>query len=469
MHPGISLGDNQNCNYSNLHSCAPSYRTLSDAGKLWRCPAGAVGRGKCGSGSECVMGSGANPLCHTLNASSPCCCPGKGCNALPQFNTVIGVCRGDSCACGDASGRSCAPEGHPERCGAVGGRECTGNTTKCCFGANVEPLKKFYDAGSRATLNYIAAYQYDGVRWQIAQDSSFNTDGRYPAYPPLPPPPLQNGSYFLGSICRVPKLSNFLFLRCSYNLAERFGGLPAEEAWLAPQPGGSVFWALGYYPAGVKGVGPPAMMFVMSSEEFWGATWFVSLYLLYGKKGIIKSRTCCAIAVKYLDCTCAPGLRMLTGRNCVPGANRYMLNQITLDRGPASAYPRGRSCPVNDNCWASGNSGEMDFLEPAWNSDNVTATHGYRASYSTQFNQVSPSPSGRGPARPSISPSPKLDPRLAAASTQVSMAAASPPRTICSHHHPRSQRPSCMLRLSTALARGCIGSLPRGLLRSGPV
>lgn len=58
----------------------------------------------------------------------------------------------------------------------------------------------------------------------------------------------------------------------------RYGGLPREQAWLAPQPGGSVFWSLGYYAAGggARGVGPPGAMFVLSTEEWWGGTWCAS-------------------------------------------------------------------------------------------------------------------------------------------------------------------------------------------------
>lgn len=83
------------------------------------------------------------------------------------------------------------------------------------------------------------------------------------------------------------------------------------------------------------------MMFVLSAGEFWGATW-------------------------------------------------YMLNQLSLDRGrPRCRIPPRANCSVSaSNCWAAGNAGEMDFLEPAWDSANSTATYGYRASYSTQYNQI---------------------------------------------------------------------------------
>ena len=97
-----------------------------------------------------------------------------------------------------------------------------------------------------------------------------------------------------------------------------------------------------------------------------------------------------------------------------------MLNQLTLDRGPGTAYPKS-GCPggINDNCWAGGNagetlrrsrlcvrinclrrecamsaaaplslySGEMDFLESPWNKPDAARLN-YTQSYSTQNNQV---------------------------------------------------------------------------------
>ena len=68
-----------------------------------------------------------------------------------------------------------------------------------------------------------------------------------------------------------------------------------------------------------------------------------------------------------------------------------MLNQIELDRGPAAGYPADGCATTNNNCWAAGNAGEMDFLEPAWQSgkaSDVAVTSNYTASYSTQNNQV---------------------------------------------------------------------------------
>jgi hypothetical protein len=141
----------------------------------------------------------------------------------------------------------------------------------CCFRSNVERLKPFYDHGTRAVINYWAAFGFDKATktWRQQPESSFNSDGK------LPP----------------------------FDLTRPYGGLPREQAWLAPQPGGSVFWSLGYYPAGVPGIGPPGALFVLSTEEWWGGTW-------------------------------------------------YMLNQDTLDRGPQFAHPEQEGAmPGHNENW----------------------------------------------------------------------------------------------------------------------
>ena len=298
MHP--SLGFPPGCNISKGGDCTRSYSELEAAGVLWPCPAGLPTAKTCGSNFTCVPGQGDNPTCKGLSATSPCCCPKQGCAVEPTFNWIIGVCKGGSCACG-ANAR--APACGNGRCGG----QCNGTIVPCCFGADVSPLEPYYNEGTHAKVNYLAAYSFNAAssQWEIVQDSSFNTDARFP----------------------------------TYDLMQPYGGLPQSQAWLAPQPGGSVFWSLGYYPAGVRGVGGQGgVMFVLSTEDWFGGTW-------------------------------------------------YMLNQVALDRGPANARPTGPSCPVNDNCWASGNSGEMDWLEPGWNNP-LTAAQGYRQSFSTQNNQV---------------------------------------------------------------------------------
>ena len=280
MHPQI--GFPVGCDLEKTGSCAPTYVDLSSAGVLWPCPSGDASAATCGA-AGCKTGTGENPLCDGLSASEPCCCPAAGCHAQPLFNTVIGVCKGTSCACGSTGTRanSCAPQNETGRCAA----DCTGPSVPCCFGVDVSPLVPFYAEGTHAKINYLAAYEFDTSAsvWALASDSSFNTDGRKPACDLMQP------------YC---------------------GFADKAQAWLAPQPGGAVFWGLGYYAAGVKGVGnDKGAMFVMSTEDWWAGTW-------------------------------------------------YMLNQLALDRGPGAAYPAA-GCPggINSNCWASGNSGEMDFLE----------------------------------------------------------------------------------------------------------
>ncbi len=307
MHPQIGFSSNPNCNLTTLQNCHPTYETLNASGKLWKCPLGHATKSTCSDGTKhtCSPGSGGNPLCN-LSEVNPCCCPKDGCFAENKFNQIIGVCKGLGCACESASAPSCGD--------GTCGNKCTGEIVPCCFGNDVSALEQYYKAGSKVVLNYMAAYQFDDTVdppvWRISSHSSFNTDGRFPAY----------------------------------DLMKEYGGLPKEKAWLAPQPGGAMFWSLGYYAAGVEGVGGSGKssggggaMFVLSSEQFWGATW-------------------------------------------------YMLNTLTMDRGPAG----GRSdCSVTgDNCWASGNAGEMDFLEPSWSKGNATTTDEYRASYSTQWNQI---------------------------------------------------------------------------------
>lgn len=299
MHP--SIGFPPGCNISQTGSCAPTYAALNASGALWPCPSGAPTNLTCGAAYACVPGEGDNPTCGALSPRAPCCCPRAGCSAAPLFNWVIGVCKGGSCACG--AGGTQAPSCGSGRCDA----KCAGAPVPCCFGTDVSALMPAYAEGTHAKINYVAAYDFNDAagRWEIAQDSSFNTDGS----------------------------------RGAYDLMQPYGGLAPEQAWLAPQPGGSVFWSLGYYPAGVRGVGGRGgVMFVLSTEDWFWGTW-------------------------------------------------YMLNTLTLERGPGVGYPRAGCSVTNDNCWASGNAGEMDFLEAGWNNPQMAAED-FRPSFATQNNQV---------------------------------------------------------------------------------
>lgn len=178
---------------------------------------------------------------------------------------------------------------------------------KGCGNYDGAPATQSYkNYGTDLVVNYVASYQWNrnSQQWEIVKDSSFNTDGSRPAY----------------------------------DCAKPYGGLSNSYPWMTPQPGGAAAWTWGYYPAGVRGVGPPGMMFVLSVERVWNVAW-------------------------------------------------YMLNQGTLDKGPAITYPSHGCRHGNNNCWAAGNSGEIDFLEAVW-TVNAGNTDGYRRLYATQWNQV---------------------------------------------------------------------------------
>lgn len=248
----------------------PTYQQIQN---LWPCPSYNNYTGGKYYGS-CTRGSGSNPLCN-FDPTTPqfgCCCPLDGCWVPPYFNWVIATCKGRGC-------------------GNYDGAPAT---------------QSYKNAGSQLIVNYVTSYQWDSSskKWNIVEDSSFNTDGSRPEYD-----------------CTKPN-----------------GGLDKSEAWMQPQPGGAAAWSWGYYPAGVKGVGPPGMLFVMSVERIWNMAW-------------------------------------------------YMLNQVTLDRGPTIGYPNDKCAYGNNNCWAAGNAGEIDFLESVW-TVNAGTVDNYRRLYATQWNQI---------------------------------------------------------------------------------
>ena len=253
----------------------PSYYDLLNKGKLWPCPSYGRAQGAKYYTNNCTTGSGRNPLCH-FDATSPT----FGC-----------CCPQEDCW---------SPPHFNWIIGVCKGRTCGGYN-------NAPSTKKYKNTGTNLIVNYAATYQWNTQRrvWEIQPESSFNTDGSRPAFDTIKPNGGHNGS----------------------------------AAWMQPQPGGASAWSWGYYPAGVRGAGPPGMLFVLSVESVWNVAW-------------------------------------------------YMLNQETLDRGPASGYPSNKCAHgINDNCWSSGNAGEIDFLESPWTVD-AGATDGYRRLYATQWNQV---------------------------------------------------------------------------------
>jgi len=145
-------------------------------------------------------------------------------------------------------------------------------------------------------VNYVAAYQFNTTSstWRILPEMSFNVEGE----------------------CGPTDLVN------------------DQTSWLQTQPGGSAGWEAGVYVPNVPGVGPPAMLFVLSVEKFLYAAW-------------------------------------------------YILNQSILNRGPASANP---ACG-GDNCWADGSAGEIDFLEsPFWDTYYQENPSLYSRLFATSFN-----------------------------------------------------------------------------------
>ena len=251
----------------------PSYEELQSMKVLWPCPNATKQTGEKYYGA-CTPGSGNNPLCYNFNPTTPqfgCCCPSDGCWTSPNFNWILGVCKGSGCGAYD----------------------------------NAPATQTYKNAGSELIVNYVASYQWNGQNWQLVPDSSFNTDGSGPAFDTMKPN----------------------------------GGMNKSQAWMQPQPGGSAAWTWGYYPAGVKGVGPPGIMFVLSVERVWNVAW-------------------------------------------------YMLNQVTLDKGPNIPYSPSYECQYgNNNCWSAGNAGEIDFLEAVW-TVNAGRFDDYRRLYATQWNQV---------------------------------------------------------------------------------
>lgn len=157
-------------------------------------------------------------------------------------------------------------------------------------------IQGYRNVGSQLIVNYVASHQWSitAKNWQIVKDSSFNTDGSRPEFD-----------------CAKPN-----------------GGLDKSLVRMQPQPGRAAAWTWGYYPAGVKGVGLPRMLFVLSVKRVWNMAW-------------------------------------------------YMLNQVTLDKGPDILYPNNECAYGNNNCWAAGNAGEIDFLESVW-TVNAGTTDSYQ-------------------------------------------------------------------------------------------
>lgn len=113
--------------------------------------------------------------------------------------------------------------------------------------------------------------------------------------------------------------------------------LDPSKRWMpGPMPGGAVFWNNGYYPGGVAGVG--------ASDK--GAT----------------------------------GMMYVLSTNKLKNMAFYIMNQATLDRGPAISYGGA-------NTWACANSGEFDILESSWSMLGTDEDGSYDNLFATMSNQ----------------------------------------------------------------------------------
>jgi len=162
---------------------------------------------------------------------------------------------------------------------------------------------------STLDLHYVATYQLrmaaggSGASWVLDRPSSLNTDGAAPLV----------------------------------NLTE------------LQQPSVGAGWGVGYYPRETLGVGPPGMLFVLSSRSAYNYAW-------------------------------------------------YLLNQATLDRCPSCGSPNcrlpGSKAFGPSNCWGNppsgSEAGEIDLLEtPFWSCNGfpeLCDRRGYGRSYLTSGN-----------------------------------------------------------------------------------
>jgi hypothetical protein len=254
----------------------PSYSDQQNQGKLWPC----LKLDDYKKTWDVFQHGGITPdnsgyaLCKGAFDESKCCLPQPGCLPMNGFNWVISTCKGKSCADWDQYKKPTDPM--------------------------VKQTTAARDEGSQVVVNYVAAFRFDikSNKWIKQPYSSFNTNGKYPPY--------------------------------DLSKSQDNGWMPG------PQPGGAAFWKYGWYPAGVGdegSVGPPAMMFILSTQKCWNMAWFI-------------------------------------------------MNQATMDRGPDIGYP---NCP-GGNTWACANSGEWDLLESSWSQTGLDEDGSYSNLFATMTN-----------------------------------------------------------------------------------
>lgn len=351
-------------------SCAsvPSYQESNDAGALWPCPAlddYSTTWPEYQHGGAVPQTPAGYALCPGAFQAGQCCLPQPGCLPPVAFNWIISTCVGTSCGdwgqadkyntrsqnpmCSDVVSKTqgcIAGCNHSVPCmqacvtnaGFKPGQACKqdvdantlctvsdiGNVFGCSDQALVAKTIAARNQGSKVVVNYVATYTYDvdSQQWKKQPYSSFNTYGRYPAQDLSSA--IDSSTHTSPSACFMP----------------------------GPQPGGAVFWKYGWYPAGLapqQAAGPPAMMFILSTQQCWNMAWFI-------------------------------------------------MNQATLDRGPAIGYPAktgssmtfgcaSKSAADTANTWACANSGEWDLLEVSWSEPGYQEDGSYDNLYATMSNE----------------------------------------------------------------------------------
>ena len=269
----LYMGGNDKC------MSVPTYQEQNKEGKLWPC----LDLKDYKKTWDVFQNNGQIPddpygyaTCKGAFEKGECCLPQPGCLPMNGFNWIISTCKGKSC--NDMSQYINNP-----------------NDTK------IKLTTKARDEGSQVVVNYVAAFRYDKTKdnWVKQPYSSFNTNGKYPSY--------------------------------DLSKSQVNGWMPG------PQPGGAAYWKYGWYPGGVGeegSVGPPAMMFILSTEKCWNMAW-------------------------------------------------YIMNQATLDRGPDKKYPNCHG----GNTWACANSGEWDLLESSWSQTGLDEDGSYSNLFATMTNE----------------------------------------------------------------------------------
>ena len=252
----------------------------------------------------------------------------------------------DSCMVG-----MCETSNGTDFCNPIGSKTLDNNGCICPFGGINNPL-------GDPNINNPGCYVQPRFNWIIGACQGSSCNGNYNVKS------LQKYKN-IGSQLIINYIASYNFdtfdnkwkmdIESSFNvdgLFEPFHTMKArnKDAWLNVQVGGSVQWGWGFHPTGVSGLGPLA-----TKKSTPG---------LIGKSG---------------------GMMFILSTESSYNFAFYMLNQATLDRGPGSPACQYQG-KIYNNCWSSGNAGEIDFLESPFSAPNGTIDN-YSRMYLNNINQ----------------------------------------------------------------------------------